>query len=416
MKRIFSAALAAALLTLPRANAVTSDGMMAAATATNSSAADAATNSAATGTNANPLAAMASLFPDLAIAKGNGFEIKQSELDEVMASIKARAAAQGQTIPPEQLMQFQVMALNELIGTQLLLQKATDADKAAGKKDADTKFAKLLEQAGSQEAFNLQLKAAGITADDLRAKITQEATATAVLKRELAVTPATDSDVTNFYAANPEYFEVPETVHVRHILLLTINPLTQPTTPLPEDQIKAKRKEIDDILTQLRGGADFATLAKKYSEDPSSKDKGGELPEFPRNAQGIPTELAAAAFSLETNQISDVVTMDVGYDIVQLLTKTPAKTLKLTDKLPSSDMTVAAKIKDNLTEQKTGEVAPAYLEKLKKGADVQILDADLKAAAAKADAEAAATATDAPAAQMDGGAAPAMADTNVPAK
>jgi parvulin-like peptidyl-prolyl isomerase len=404
MKWIFSAALAAALLTLPRANAVTPDGMMPAATATNSSTADAVTNSAATDTNANPLAAMNALFGDPVIAKGNGFEIKQSELDEVMTSVKARAAAQGQTIPPGQLMQFQVMALNELIGTQLLLQKATDADKAAGKKDADTKFAKLLEQAGSQEAFNLQLKAAGITEDDLRAKITQEATATAVLKRELAVTPATDADVTNFYAANPEYFEEPEMVHVRHILLLTIDPSTQPPTPLPNDQIKAKRKQIDDILTQIRSGADFATLAQKYSEDPNSKNKGGELPEFPRDAQGIPPELAAAAFSLETNQISDVVTMDVGYDIVKLLTKTPAKTLKLTDKLPSSDMTVADEIKDHLTGQKTDKAAPAYLEKLKKGADVQILDADLKAAVAEADAEA--MATD----------APAMADTNAPAK
>jgi hypothetical protein len=49
-------------------------------------------------------------------------------------------------------------------------------------------------------------------------------------------------------------------------------------------------------------------------------------------------------------------------------------------------MTVAAKIKDYLTQQKTEKLAPAYLEKLKKAADVQILDADLKAAAAAANA------------------------------
>ncbi|HUZ06476.1 MAG TPA: hypothetical protein VMV89_03215, partial [Candidatus Paceibacterota bacterium] len=117
MKWIFSAALAAALFALPRANAVTPDGMMPAATATNTSTADAAASSAATDTNANPLAAMNALFGDPVIAKGNGFEVKQSELDEVMTSVKARAAAQGQTIPPEQLMQYQAMVLNQLIGT-----------------------------------------------------------------------------------------------------------------------------------------------------------------------------------------------------------------------------------------------------------------------------------------------------------
>ncbi len=407
MKWIFSAALAAALLALPRANAVTPDGMMPAATATNSNTADAAANAAATDTNANPVAAMNALFGDPVIAKGNGFEIKQSELDEVMTSVKARAAAQGQTIPPQQLMQYQVMILNQLIGTQLLLQKATDADKAAGKKDADTKLATLLEQAGSQEAFNLQLKAAGITADDLRAKITQESTATAVLKRELAVTPATDSDVTNFYAAHPEDFEEPETVHVRHILLLTEDPATG--APLSDDQKTAKKKQLDEILKRARAGEDFAALVKQYSEDTESKEHGGEYT-FARAsadpAHAMDPAFEAAAFSLTNNQISDIVTTPYGYHIIQLLGKNPAKTLKLTDKVPSSDMTVADKIKDYLTEQKIDKVAPAYLEKLKKGADVQILDADLKAATAEADAEAAAMSAD----------APAMADTNAPAK
>lgn len=112
-----------------------------------------------------------------------------------------------------------------------------------------------------------------------------------------------------------------------------------------------------------------------------------------RGNPGIPPEVEAAAFSLTNNQISDVITATIGYGIIKLLDKTPAKKLALTDKVPLSDMTVAAKIKDYLTQQKTEKLAPAYLEKLKKAADVQILDADLKAAAAAA--AAAATAPDA---------------------
>jgi parvulin-like peptidyl-prolyl isomerase len=411
-KLIFSAMFVVALL-LSRANAVTGTppptmtNFGVAADAVNSSAVETDTNADATDTNVNPVAAMASLFGDPVIAKGNGFEIKQSELDEVMSGVKSSAAAQGQTIPPEQLLSIEARMLDRLIQIQVLLQKATDADKVAGKNDADTKMSKLFEQAGSQEAFDRQLKAVGITVDDLRAKITQEATATAVLTRELAVTPASDDDVKGFYAAHPEDFEQPETVHVRHILLLTMDPVTR--TPLPDDQVAAKRKQIDDLLKRARAGEDFAALVKQYSEDPGSKDNGGEYT-FARAsadpAHAMDPAFEAAAFSLETNQISDVVTTAYGFHIIQLLDKTPAKTLTLADKLPLTDMTVADKIKDYLTQQKTDALAPAYLDKLKKGADVEILDADLKAAAEEAEAEAAAMATNAPATD---------ADTNAPA-
>jgi foldase protein PrsA len=165
---------------------------------------------------------------------------------------------------------------------------------------------------------------------------------------------------------------------------LTMDPVTH--APLSPEQAQVKRKQIDDILKRARAGEDFAVLAQQYSEDTSSKEKGGELPEFPRDAQGLPPELEAAAFSLNTNQISDVVTMDVGFDIIKLLEVTPAQKV---DYAKAAD-----KIKDFLMQQKTEKLAPAYLENLKKAADVEILDADLKAAAAAA---ALAAATNAPA-------------------
>ena len=144
--------------------------------------------------------------------------------------------------------------------------------------------------------------------------------------------------------------------------------------PLSADQQQAKRKQIDDLLKRIQGGADFAALAKQYSEDPGSKDNGGELPAFPRG-QMVP-EFEAAAFSLTSNQVSDVVTTAYGYHIIKLLDKTPAKKVDYA--------TVAARIKDFMTQQKVEKLAPAYMDKLKKAADVQILDADLKAAASAA--------------------------------
>jgi parvulin-like peptidyl-prolyl isomerase len=187
-------------------------------------------------------------------------------------------------------------------------------------------------------------------------------------------------------------FEQPEMVRAAHILLMTRDSATG--TELTDDQKAAKKKQLEDILKRARAGENFAALAKQYSEDPGSKDSGGEYT-FPRGQMA--PEFEAAAFSLNTNQISDIITTQFGYHIIKLLEKIPAKTIALTDKLPPTDMTVADKIKDFLLQQKTQKLAPAYLDNLKKGADIEILDPDLKAASAAAAAAAMADATNAPA-------------------
>ena len=363
-KLIFPAAFAVALFALPCVNAAS---------------ANAATNAlVSTATNSNSQAAITALFGDPVIAKGKGFEIKRSELDEAVMGIQSTAAARGQTISPGQLTQIEGKLLGQLIQVQLLLQKTTEADKSNGVQRTDLQMKALLERFGSQEAFERQMKAAGMTAADLRAKIAQKLTAEAVLMRELNVT-IMDAEAKQFYddTNNSADFEQPEMVHVRHILLLTMDPVTR--APLTADQQPAKRKQIDDLLKRIRGGADFAALAKQYSEDPNSKDNNNEMT-LVRGNPGIPTEVEAAAFSLTNNQVSDVIMTAYGYGIIKLLDKTPAKKLALTDKVPLSDMTVAAKVKDYLTQQKNEKLAPAYLEKLRKAADVQILDAGLKAA------------------------------------
>ena len=100
---------------------------------------------AAATTNApTPQAAMKALFGDPVVVKGKGFEIKQSELDQVLSGAKANAAAQGQQLPPD----FAVGVMNQLVTIQLLLQKATDIDRAAGKVDADLQFTNLVKRFG----------------------------------------------------------------------------------------------------------------------------------------------------------------------------------------------------------------------------------------------------------------------------
>jgi parvulin-like peptidyl-prolyl isomerase len=363
-KLIFSAVLAVTWIALPRAQAATSGAM-----ATN--APMAATATAAT--HSKPTDVLATLFGDPVIVKGKGFEIKQSQLDEAMDAIKARAAAAGQTIPPEELTRT---VLNNLIGSQNVLQMATDADKAEGKKEAEQYIAQIIKQFGSQAAVEEQLKAAGKTFDGLRTDMTQQRTVIAVLIRVLNAAPA-EAEIQKFYETNSTASEVPEQVHVRHVLLLTIDPTSPTRAPLSDDQTKTKKKQIDDILKRARGGEDFAKLAKEYSDDPNTKDKGGELPLLTREQMG--PELAATAFALTNNQVSDVIEMPYGYELIQLLDKTPAKKLALADKVPAGDTTLADEIKDYLTRQKLQEAAPAYIQKLSQSPGAEILDPALKA-------------------------------------
>ena len=319
-------------------------------------------------TNATPEDTMKALFGDPVIAKGDGFQIKRSELDQVVSGAKASAAAAGQPLPQD----FEIGVLNQLITIQLLSKQATEADRAIGKADADLQYTNLLKRFGSLEAFQRQLNIVGLTVDDLRAKASQEAVAKAALKRALNIN-ITEAEAKDFYEKHPADFEQPEMAHVRHILLMTIDPATR--SPLPTNTVAAKRKQIDDLLKKIKGGGDFAALAKQYSEDPGSKENGGELPEFPRG-QMVP-EFEAAAFALNKDQVSDIVTSAFGFHIIKMMDKTAAKKIDYA--------TVSADLKEGLGRQKIAKLAPDYVKKLRANSKMEILDPALKAASERLD-------------------------------
>jgi len=328
-------------------------------------------HAAAGGTNsATAPDAMTTLFGDPIIAKGKGFELKRSDLDSVVTGAKANAAAANQPLPAD----FEVSVLNQLVTIQLLLQKANAADKLAGQVESDSQYTNLLAHFNSPEAFARQLKMVGMTETELRAKAAQEATAKAALKRELNLN-VTDAQIKAYYSNHAAAFEEPEKSHVRHILLMTIDPKER--LSLSTNVVAAKRKQIDDIQKRAAAGEDFAALAKQYSEDTTSKDGGGELPAFGRSEM-VP-EFEAAAFALKPGQVSQVVTTMYGFHVIKSIDRLPAKKYGLTDNIPQVDKTPAAICKLQLESEQIRDLAPAYISKLRKDSDVQFLDPGLKA-------------------------------------
>jgi len=344
--RLLTAALATALLSTSVGTAAT------------------AGNTNATGANA-----LAGLLNDPVIAKGKGIEVKRSQLDAALIGVTAGLRARGQNVGPDQMLMLERQVLNDIIGLQILLAKATDADKAKGKELFQTglerlKKANKLTDAEFDEKLATQLKIQNVTRAEWDKQRLDQAIAGAVLERELKVN-ITDADVKKYYEDNPARFEQPEQVRASHILIGTKDQSTG--GDLPEDQKKTKLKLAEDVRKRAVAGEDFAKLAKEYSDDPGSKDKGGEYI-FPRG-QMVP-EFEAAAFSLGTNQISDIVTTQFGYHIIKLSEKLPAKKIELAE--------VSDDVKEGLKSQELQKELPDYLVKAQKDADVQILDEKLK--------------------------------------
>ncbi len=127
----------------------------------------------------------------------------------------------------------------------------------------------------------------------------------------------TDQQARQYYQQHLKDYQVPDEVHVRHILI------SVPQGADAKTDAAAKAKA-EDVLKQLHAGGNFAELAKKYSDDPGSKEQGGDLGMQPHGVF-VPA-FDKAAFALNPGQISDLVKTQFGYHILQGVEKQTAHT------------------------------------------------------------------------------------------
>ena len=158
----------------------------------------------------------------------------------------------------------------------------------------------------------------------------------------------TDDEIETYYKGHVEEFTNPESAKARHILLKV--PEGADEKAWEETESKAK-----DIKKKLENGEDFAELAKKYSDDPGSKNKGGDLGFFTKGRM-VP-EFESAAFSLKPGEVSDPVKTNFGYHIIEVQEKKAASTKTLAE--------VQAQIRQTLQKEKQQQLQDALIEKLK---------------------------------------------------
>ncbi|MBV9439581.1 MAG: peptidylprolyl isomerase [Candidatus Eremiobacteraeota bacterium] len=258
------------------------------------------------------------------IASVNGQKISRSDFDRKLES--SPAARQ---------------VLTQLVQQALIDQYARDKKIDVSQVEIDKKEAEIKAKYQPGQ-FDQILKQQGLTQQDVQNILRQN------IIMEKAVGPqvhVSDADVKAYFTKNHALFDKPEQVRARHILV-------------------ADPKTANDVLAKIKSGGSWDTLAKQYSTDPSSKDKGGELGFFGRG-QMVP-QFQDAAFGANVGQIVGPVKSPFGYHIIQVEEKKPATKATFAN--------TRDQIHQQLLQQQEAQQFPVFLNGLRSNAKIDVYD------------------------------------------
>ncbi|MGZ5439777.1 MAG: peptidylprolyl isomerase, partial [Candidatus Aminicenantales bacterium] len=206
--------------------------------------------------------------------------------------------------------------------------------------------------AGGEQAFLEALKGAGVSVDHVKKSVEE----TLLINKFLSGIAETKGKISDeeLRQAYDQESTGDKTATVRHILILT-----QGKT---DPEKAAAKTKIEGILAEAKAGADFAELAKKYSEDPGAKENGGLYENFSRGQMVKPFE--DAAFSVPVGQLSGVVETTFGYHILQIVGR---------QKETRTFEEARAEIESRLKQTKQGTAVEDYIKGLKDKAKFKLI-------------------------------------------
>lgn len=309
-----------------------------------------------------PSSSAADLFGDKVVARGQGLQIKESDLEKAFIAHKAASAAMGQPVPGALDDKLMAQILDKMIATRLMLARANQSDREVGKQTADRMIADNKEKAGSETSYRRRLVAVGSSPEEHEVELVEQAVVQAVIERELGKKEIiSDADIRKYYDENSEAYKEPEKAKVQHILFATRK--IPSGEPLPQEQRVAKKALAERAVTRARSGEDFSKLVQEMSDDPESKPKNGELT-FAKGLGIVPPQFEAAAFSMTPGAVSDPVLTVFGYHVIKLLELIPA------GQVPFEK--VQDRIRLRLHREAVQKKLPEFLAQLKKEAGVEV--------------------------------------------
>lgn len=290
------------------------------------------------------------------LAVVNGSQIVEAELDLELKSLVAHLLSLGEAVPKSDEPKLKQKALQSLINAEILYTAFLQTGGRIEQADIDKEIAQVKAQYSQVSDFHKMLEAINFTQAQLENHFRKGLAVKQMIETEFEKkVTVTDSEVNAYYAANPEKFVRPEEVRASHILIRMDESST------PAEKITAE-KEVQEILSQLKEGKDFASLATALSHCPSSEN-GGDLGFFKRGVMAKSFE--DAAFSLGLGQTSDLVFTKFGYHIIQVTGKKAAATIPLGQ--------ARENIKTHLTLHRSKAMMDRFVDEKRKAADIKIM-------------------------------------------
>jgi parvulin-like peptidyl-prolyl isomerase len=286
--------------------------------------------------------------PSGAVAEVSGQTISQQQFDALLEQAKRGYQTQKKPFPPAgstAYKQLKDQAVAYLVQRAEYKQEADKLGITVTDKQVADRLKKIKKQyfGGSEARYKQQLKTAGLTDAQVRDDVTAQLIQEQIFKKVTGKVTVSDAAVKKYYDTNQSQYGVPAQRTVAHILVKT-------------------KVLADKLYNQLKGGANFAKLARQYSQDPGSKKEGGKL--TISKGQTV-ANFDQMAFLLKTGAISRPVKTQFGWHIIKALG--PVKPAKVT-----SFSKVKAKIRQQLLQQKRNTALTNWQKGLKKDFDGKI--------------------------------------------
>ncbi|MGV8082096.1 MAG: SurA N-terminal domain-containing protein [Coriobacteriia bacterium] len=293
-------------------------------------------------------------------ARVNGQAISEADLDSELDLLKKQSPDLFSGDDAEETtLQYKVKLLDGMINDLLVAKAAEERGLSVTSKEIDQEVAVIKSGFSDQDQFDAALKSAGYTLPVLKEKIR-----TQLIRKKLADSLAPGENVSEVEIQ--DYYEKHQAEYYQYAAKRASRIFFK-----PEDKALA-----EEVLKQLQGGSDFATLAKQYSADTVTAPGGGDLgwPETPYTE-----EFQEALDKLAPGEMSGLVESPYGWDIILCTDERPAGQLPLS--------AVRAKIERTILAERRTEAYENFVKQLRADATIEIIDAELKAPFAKAHSE-----------------------------
>jgi len=253
--------------------------------------------------------------PELA-ARVSGQPITRSQLDRAVSEELWLTGKSATSLTPAELEIARNAALEGLIDHQLLRLQVTANQPQLSVTDEEIheRLRRLVGRFESKGELETAMKSQGIANEsDLRDRLADRIRQEKWIETHIAPSiQITDGEARKWFDENQKIISLPERIAARHLFL--------PTLDHPPEVAKLK---LDAALAELTAHQkDFTTLAREVSEDPATKDRGGELGWMTRDR--LPADFAAPVFSLEINQPT-LVRTKLGWHLVEVTARKPAE-------------------------------------------------------------------------------------------